>query len=161
MTKIITADYQNPNHEADIIGLMKAYAVDPMGGGQPLAESAINNLCQQLAKRPYAFTLIGYVDGNAAGLITCFEQFSTFACKPLINIHDVVVLQAYRGRGLSKQMLVAVEQIARQKGCCKLTLEVLVGNSVARAAYRRFGFSGYELSPETGQADFWQKVLRA
>ncbi len=58
-------------------------------------------------------------------------------------------------------MLVAVEQIAQQKGCCKLTLEVLVGNSVARAAYRRFGFSGYELSPETGEAEFWQKVLRA
>ena len=161
MTNIITADYQNPSHEADIINLMQAYANDPMGGGKPLADEVINNLCKQLAKRPYAFTLIGYIDGQAAGLITCFEQFSTFACQPLINIHDVVVLKPYRGRGISKQMLAKVEQIARQKGCCKLTLEVLAGNQVARAAYRRFGFSGYELSPETGQAEFWQKVLTA
>ncbi len=159
MIKIIKADYRNPSHETDIISLMQAYALDPMGGGKPLAESVINNLCQQLATRSYAFTLIGYIDGNAAGLINCFEQFATFACKPLINIHDVVVLKLYRGRGLSKQMLAQVEQIAQQKGCCKLTLEVLSGNPIARAAYSSFGFSGYELSPETGQAEFWQKAL--
>ncbi|MBL4623205.1 MAG: GNAT family N-acetyltransferase [Immundisolibacteraceae bacterium] len=112
-----------------------------------------------MAKRPYAFTLIAYVDEVAAGLVNCFEQFSTFACKPLINIHDVVVLKQHRGRGISKRMLEQVEQIALEKDCCKLTLEVLTGNAVARSAYQGFGFSSYQLSPETGSAEFWQKLL--
>ena len=159
ITKIVNADYLDPHHQTDIVALMKAYALDPMGGGKALAEEAINHLGDELAKRPYAFTLIAYVDDRAAGLVTCFELFSTFACKPLINIHDVVVLKEYRGRGLSKQLLERVEKISRDKQCCKLTLEVLSGNAVARSAYQDFGFSGYQLSPETGTAEFWQKVL--
>ncbi|MEX5689713.1 GNAT family N-acetyltransferase, partial [Pseudomonas silesiensis] len=52
-----------------------------------------------------------------------------------------------------------VEEIARQRGCCKLTLEVLEGNEVAQGAYRKLGFDNYQLSPETGRAMFWQKAL--
>ena len=52
-----------------------------------------------------------------------------------------------------------VEEIAISKGCCKLTLEVLSGNAVAKASYEKFGFSGYELDPKVGNALFWQKSL--
>ena len=88
------------------------------------------------------------------------EGFSTFLCKPLINIHDLVVLEQYRGAGLSHKMLQKVEDIAIQKGCCKLTLEVLAGNEVAKSSYSKFGFSGYQLDPKTGGAHFWQKSLQ-
>ena len=159
MIKVVIADFLNPTHQAAIISLMQAYASDPMGGGEPLPESTLNNLCGELAKRPYAFSLLAYVDGEAAGLINCFEQFSTFACQPLINIHDVMALEQFRGLGLSQQMLDQVELIAQHRGCCKLTLEVLSGNGTAQAAYEKFGFSGYQLSPETGHALFWQKLL--
>ena len=56
-------------------------------------------------------------------------------------------------------MLDEVERIAKEKGCCKLTLEVLEGNIVAKKAYEKFGFSSYELDPATGKALFWEKVL--
>lgn len=56
-------------------------------------------------------------------------------------------------------MLEKVEEIARSKDCCKVTLEVLSNNEVAKSAYRKFGFSGYELDPEAGFALFWQKSL--
>ena len=114
---------------------------------------------QRITKLPHAFTIIAYVDGIAAGLITCFEQFSTFACKPLINIHDVIVLKQYRENGLSQKMLEKVESIAISKGCCKLTLEVLDGNKVAQSSYNKFGFADYQLDPKLGKALFWQKVL--
>jgi ribosomal protein S18 acetylase RimI-like enzyme len=63
------------------------------------------------------------------------------------------------GEGLSTAMLKEVEKIAQQRGCCKLTLEVLEGNSIARNAYAKFGFSGYELDPAMGKALFWEKPL--
>ncbi len=56
-------------------------------------------------------------------------------------------------------MLSTVEQIAQDKGCCKLTLEVLEANQPAQQAYTKFGFSGYELDPRAGKALFWEKLL--
>ncbi len=56
-------------------------------------------------------------------------------------------------------MFIAVEKISRERGYCKLTLEVLEGNIVAQNAYKKLGFSGYELDEKTGKAMFWEKVL--
>lgn len=158
--EIIKANYLDQKHAKEIVFLMNTYASDPMGGGKPLAETITNNLAKELSKRPHAFSVISYVDGLAAGLITCFELFSTFYCKPLINIHDVIVLKEYRSNGLSHKMLEKVEEIATSKDCCKLTLEVLEGNKIARSSYNKFGFSDYELDPKMGKALFWQKVLK-
>jgi GNAT superfamily N-acetyltransferase len=157
--EIIKADYLNEKHAKEIAVLMNCYASDPMGGGMPLTEKVKTNLARELSKLPHAFSLIAYVDGIAAGLVTCFELFSTFSCKPLINIHDVIILKEYRANGLSQKMLDKVEDIAISKGCCKLTLEVLEGNTIAQASYRKFGFYDYELDPKMGKASFWQKVL--
>ena len=93
------------------------------------------------------------------GLVNCIEGFSTFACQPLVNIHDVVVLQAYRGQRIGQHMLALVDGIARERGACKLTLEVLSGNSGAMQLYRRVGFDNYQLDPAAGQAQFLQKWL--
>ncbi len=159
MIEFITADYLNPRHAADIGYLLNCYATDPMGGGEPLSDDIQQNLAAELAKVAHAFSVLGYVDDQPAALANCFELFSTFKCKPLINIHDLVVIKGFRGTGLGKRMLEQVELIARDKGCCKLTLEVLEGNQVARNAYIKFGFAGFELNPEMGKAMFMDKVL--
>jgi GNAT superfamily N-acetyltransferase len=159
MVKIVQADYGLPAHGEAIVRLMEAYASDPMGGGQGLSDYAQANLVAALGNCAMARSVLAIVDGEAVGLINCFEGFSTFACQPLLNIHDVVVLPEFRGRGLSKLMFAKVEEIARSIGCCKLTLEVLAGNAVAQGAYRAVGFAGFELDPAMGQALFWQKKL--
>ena len=156
----VTADYNNPRHAQDIVRLLNAYARDPMGGGSGLPESVTGILVAELAKRSYAFTIIAYADDIAVGLINCFEAFSTFAARPLINIHDVVVDKPWRGHGISQLMLDKVETLAIEKGCCKLTLEILQGNKTARNAYQKFGFSAYSLDPKMGDAVFWQKWLQ-
>jgi hypothetical protein len=56
-------------------------------------------------------------------------------------------------------MLQYVENIAVEKGCCKIILEMLEGNRVAKHAYLKFGFAGYELDPKMGKALFWEKTL--
>lgn len=159
MIDIVLADYLNPLHANDMSFLLNHYAQDPMGGSAALPGEITQNLAAELYKRPHAFTILCYVDGQAAGMVNCFELFSTFAGKPLVNIHDVVVVRAYRGRQLSRRMLEKVEAVAIERGCCKLTLEVLEGNQIAKAAYERLGFSGYELDPDMGKAVFWQKPL--
>ena len=157
--ELIQADYNNPQHASDLMMLLNAYALDPMGGGEALSESVQKNLVPTLAKRNDVFSILCYVDEHPAGIINCIEGFSTFNCKPLINIHDCGVLTEFRGLGLSLKMFAKVEEIAIERGCCKLTLEVLQGNVVAQHAYKKLGFAGYELDAETGHALFWEKKL--
>jgi len=154
---IIKADYAK--HGDDIVNLLNAYALDPMGGGKALSDDVKKNLITELAKIPHAFSVLAYSGTKAIGLINCFEAFSTFSCKPLINIHDVAVHKEYRGLGVSQNMLAKVEEIAKQKNCCKLTLEILSKNEIAKAAYSKFGFASYCLDPNAGSAVFWQKEL--
>ena len=157
--EVIKSDYTDNKHAKDIVKLMNAYAADKMGGGHVLSQKVQENLVAELAKRSYAFSVLAYVGDDAVGLINCFEAFSTFACEPLVNIHDIIVLDGYRGMGINQKMLAKVEHIAKSRGCCKLTLEVLEGNELARASYEKFGFYGYELDPSMGKALFWQKSL--
>lgn len=156
---IVRVDYSNPQQCSDLILLLDSYALDPMGGGEPLNQFVKDNLAVELSKRDFGLSIIAYIDGQPAGLLNAFEGFSTFACKPLFNVHDIVVLEEFRGLQLSQLLLQELEKIARAKGCCKITLEVLEGNSIAQRAYKKAGFAGYELDPQMGKAMFWQKKL--
>ena len=157
--RICRVDYANPVHASALLQLLDAYARDPAGGGQALSEFALSHLIEQLSLRQQAFSVLAFDDVQPVGLINCFEGFSTFASLPLVNVHDVVVLASHRGQRIAEQMLALVEQIARARGACKLTLEVLQGNRSAITLYERIGFAGYQLDPALGQAQFLQKVL--
>lgn len=160
MVEIIrTIDLHDARDGVALIELLDGYARDPMGGGTPLSADVRESLVAGLQKCSSYLGVIAWHAETPVGLVNCFEGYSTFAAKPLLNIHDIVVAQAARGTGLSQRMLARVEELARQRGCCKLTLEVLSNNSVAQGAYRKFGFSAYQLDPEAGQALFWQKYL--
>lgn len=157
--RIFRADYHQAAHASALVNLLDAYARDPAGGGQPLSAFAKTHLVQELAARPQAFSVLAFDGAEPVGLVNCFEGFSTFACRPLVNLHDVVVLASHRGQRVGEQMLALVEQIARTRGACKLTLEVLQGNRSAITLYERVGFAGYQLDPAMGQAQFFQKWL--
>ena len=157
--QLCRADYQHPAHAQALVFLLDAYARDAAGGGQPLADFAKQHLVAELAARPQAFSVLAFDGTQPVGLVNCIEGFSTFACRPLVNVHDVVVLPSHRGRRVGEQMLTLVEQLARERGACKLTLEVLEGNRSAITLYERVGFAGFQLDPAMGQAQFLQKWL--
>lgn len=159
MIDIIRADLTNSSHAEALTGLMRIYALDKMGGSKALSDYAAANLAKALNARNDTHVILAYHENEAVGLVTCIEGFSTFACKPLLNIHDAIVIKDYRGQGIIKMLLNEAENIAIEKDCCKMTLEVLEGNAPARSAYSKLGFSGYELDPEMGKALFWEKSL--
>ena len=151
--------FENVEQGQQLVELLNAYAEDPMGGAEPLSAEVKANLVKGLSQVPRAVALLAYLDGQAVGVTTAFAGFSTFAAKPLLNIHDIAVLPAFRGQGVAQALMAGLEQEARERGCCKMTLEVLSNNHRAQQAYRRFGFAGYALDPEAGEALFWQKKL--
>jgi ribosomal protein S18 acetylase RimI-like enzyme len=159
MIDVLDADLSNPSHASALLALMDVYARDPMGGGQGLSGFARANLVDALARLPTAHVILAFAQQEPAGLLIGLEGFSTFACRPLLNVHDLVVAAAFRRQGVGRRLLLRAEAIARRLGCCKLTLEVLEGNRSAQAAYRGVGFQPYQLNPAMGRAQFWEKPL--
>ena len=159
MLELHHADLSKPSHVNALISMLDCYARDPMAGGQGLSTFARDNIATVLRDRHGCCVILAYRGGSPVGLLIGFEGFSTFACKPLLNIHDVVVIPECRGQGIASRLLQEAEQIALQRGYCKLTLEVLEGNRTAINAYTRFGFVNYQLDPELGRAVFLEKKL--
>lgn len=157
--RIVDADYANPSHAEAIVEVLDSYARDAMGGGVPLRPDVKSRLVAEMAARPQLFSVLAFVGDMAIGLVNCVEGFSTFACRPLVNLHDVAVIPVYRGRGVATRMLSRVEQLARARGACKLTLEVLEGNHAAARLYAISGFDAYQLGAVHGHANFLQKCL--
>jgi ribosomal protein S18 acetylase RimI-like enzyme len=153
------ADYACATDAAALVTLLDAYASDLAGGGEPLSDYAKTHLVRELAARPQAYTVLAFDGDQPVGLVNCIEGFSTFACKPLVNVHDVAVLASHRGRGVAAQMLALAERQALARGAVKMTLEVLSGNEPAVNLYRRIGYEGYQLDPAMGTAQFFQKWI--
>jgi ribosomal protein S18 acetylase RimI-like enzyme len=153
------ADYADAHDARAVVDLLDAYARDPAGGGEGLSAFARERLVPELSRRPWAFSVLAFDGETPVGLVNCLEGFSTFKGRPLVNVHDVAVLASHRGRGIAEAMLAEVERIARERGACKLTLEVLSGNGPAMRLYQRIGFAGYQLDPAMGAAQFLQKWL--
>lgn len=158
--KIIKANLTNEKQAQDYIDLMSHYACDPMGGGQDLSDEVKAVLPQALVARQHIVVYMAYnAEDQPLGLITLIEGFSTFTAKPLLNIHDVIVMSENRGQGIAGRLLFAAEAEAKKRGCCKLTLEVLEGNEAAQKVYKDFGFAPYMLDEALGLAHFWEKTL--
>jgi GNAT superfamily N-acetyltransferase len=159
MSTIVRADLSRPEHAAALVTLLDAYAHDPAGGGEGLADEVKLKLPGALAARVGTHALIAFEDGEPAGIAIAFEGFSTFACAPLLNLHDFAVRPEFRGRGIAKALLEELARLGRELGCCKLTLEVLDKNIPARHLYRRCGFADYALDGAFGNAQFMQRWI--
>ena len=152
-------DFNLAHDRLAFIGLLDMYARDPMGGGQGLADDVKSRLLDELPTLPGAVNLLAWQNDQAIGLLNAFTGYSTFKAQPLMNIHDIAVLPEYRGRGVGRALLSKLEVTAQARGCCKLTLEVLSGNTMAVQTYQKFGFEDYALDPRQGAAKFMQKWL--
>ena len=157
--RILINPYQDIGHARGIVDVLDSYARDLNGGGQALPELVRRSLVAELRRRPWVVTLLAVEGDQPIGLLIAMEGFSTFKGQPLLNIHDVAVIPERRGCGIGKALFAEAERVARMRGCCKLTLEVLSGNEKAQHLYERLGFAPYALDPKLGTAQFWEKPL--
>jgi len=157
--EIHEANLAEPADAEALLELLDSYARDPMGGGAALDPEARRRLVPGLREQPSALVLLARDHGKAVGIATCFFGFSTFAARPLLNVHDLAVAPEFRGRGIGRALLVAAEQRARARGCAKLTLEVREDNALARGLYAASGFGDFELAGQHVRTFFLTKSL--
>ena len=90
-------------------------------------------------ERPYAEVLIAEDEGEAAGFALFFHNYSTFLGRPGIYLEDLFVMPEQRGRGIGKQLLKHLAQIAVERDCGRLEWAVLDWNRDAIGFYERLG----------------------
>lgn len=156
---IVLADLDAPAHQSAILALLDMYSRDAMGDGKPFSDYTREHLIAGLKATPTTVVFLAFAKDIPVGIAVCFRGFSTFAAKPLINIHDFAVLPEWRGQGIGNQILKAVENHAMATGCCKLTLEVQEKNNTAQAVYHAFGFNQAQYVQEAGKSLFYVKKL--
>lgn len=106
-------------------------------------------------ERPYAETLIAFLDGIPVGFCLFFHNFSTFLGKPGLYLEDLYVKPEYRNQGIGKIILSRLAQLALERGCGRFEWSVLAWNEPSIAFYRKIGampLEGWLLQRVTGDA---------
>jgi ribosomal protein S18 acetylase RimI-like enzyme len=75
---------------------------------------------------------------EAMGVIWLFIDRETQ--PPSGFIYDLLLQADYRGRGLGKQAMLALEKKAKELGLASLALNVFEGNTVAKSLYTSLGY---------------------
>ena len=139
--QIKRADLTRPDHAEIFHHLLSAYMHDPKGQMIPNATPPDPTTAENLSRYSHAAVFFAKQGRTHVGMAVCFMGFSTFRNRPLLNIHDIIVLPACRRKGAARALLDHIETFAREHGACKLTLEVREDNEAADRLYAAFGFA--------------------
>lgn len=150
----LDADLNDPHHINSVMQLLAEFIRDVISADSELPAYTRENLVPLLRQHPAARTYLAQLNGDYVGLAICQITLSSFQARPAMNIHDLHVSPAVRGRGIGTALIEYVADQARKEGCCQLTLEVEQANTRAKSLYHRTGFtSGRTLH------EFWHRPL--
>ncbi len=90
-------------------------------------------------RNKYAEVFIAEYDGEPAGQVLFFHNFSTFKGKPGIYIEDLYVRPQYRGKGIGKALLNYINELAINRNCGRVEWVVLNWNKPAINFYEKIG----------------------
>lgn len=152
---VIEADLNNTDQMNDLLFVLESYKTGEMGDGIPYTSGEKARLSTQFLIHPNVMVFLIYSRGKIAGGSVCFKSFSTFTTGNLLNIHDLCIIEEFRGRGLGRELMESIAQKGRDLLCSKITLEVRDDNGIAKGLYKKFRFE--DASPIM---HFWSKKLQ-
>ncbi|WP_297087297.1 GNAT family N-acetyltransferase [uncultured Draconibacterium sp.] len=151
---LIQVNLENPAHCQQLLCLLNHYMEDEMGISQSMPEELGPKIIDGLRKHSAYLGFFVCMDDDYVALANCNLNYSTWAARFLINIHDFIVSSNYRKQGVGEFLMNGIEAYAAENGYCKINLEVRHDNVKAQALYKKMGFT--DCAPPMY---FWQKVL--
>ena len=156
---VVEADLASAEHQEATVRLLNAYAMDPMGDGRPLSETARRDLIAGLRELPTTIVFLAYQgepSGRAGDLLS---RLFDLRRSPTAE-HPRFFRRA--GRPWHRHWPAdsgGSRTAGRELGCCKLTLEVQENNRRAQGIYAAAGFLQAVHVPAAGAARFLTKPL--
>lgn len=152
--QFIKVDINNPIHCMQLLNLLNDYMEDEMGISQSMPKEMGPKIIEGLKKHSAYLGFFVCVENEYAALANCNLNYSTWQAKFLINIHDFIVSPKFRKQGVGEFLLKEMELFAKEKGYCKINLEVRNDNLKAQNLYKKVGYS--DCKPPM---HFWEKLL--
>jgi GNAT superfamily N-acetyltransferase len=91
--------------------------------------------------------LVGYLGGQAIGMVNLLYTVSTFLGNRVALLEDMIVHPEFRGRRIGRKILNAAIAHATQRGCARLTLLADATNDGGIRFYERAGFARSGMIP--------------
>lgn len=116
-------------------------ALAPHAERYQVADEEWQRLAGRWLANPHMATVLAEVDGEVVG----FVRFS-FVEKPwglACEVATLVVAEAWRGRGIGKQLMIESERIAARQGARGMRVDVLIENEGGRLFYGREGYGAF------------------
>lgn len=82
--------------------------------------------------------------GTLTGFVQMYPLFSSTRMRRTWLLNDLYVLPAYRGTGISKKLIEAAKQLARETGAAGILLETEKANTIGNRLYPSAGFVLYD-----------------
>jgi GNAT superfamily N-acetyltransferase len=92
-----------------------------------------------LSDHPKYEAYLGLVDGKPVAYLIYFLTYSSFLAMPTLYLEDIFVLEAYRRRGIGREMFGFCMERALEKGCGRMEWCVLDWNEPAIKFYEKNG----------------------
>lgn len=102
-------------------------------------------------KKEYADYYVAEADGEIIGYGGIWSIYET------AELMRIAVIPEFRGRGIAKEIMEAMTECAKDRGCERMMLEVRKSNVSAQELYKKFGFC--EISIRKGYYDGEDAVI--
>ena len=96
--------------------------------------------CKRLLDDAGSHFLVAEVDGAPVGFINFSVRQTILHRCPSALIDELVVEEAYQGKGAGRKLVLAAIEKCRQLGCCEVEVSTEKANLKAREFYKRCGF---------------------
>lgn len=103
-------------------------------------DKEIKRYFKWLLKRDENGFFVAEVDGRAVGFVGCDAYWHTFFDEEMGEIHEIVVLEEYRRKGIGKKLIETAEEYLKKKGYRKTGLWVGEKNHTAIKFYEKLGY---------------------
>ena len=87
----------------------------------------------------FAEVVIAELDGEPAGFMLYYHNYSTYLGKPGLHVEDLYVKPEHRGHGIAMMLFKHVAKIAIDRGCGRFEFWVLDWNGPAVSFYEKLG----------------------
>ena len=149
-TSVVHVDVEEVEQYSLFEALFKEYS-------SALSVEVESNIVRELFELAYFHGFICFAENKPAAFAVCFESYSTYRAKKVLNIHDFMVSESYRGQGMAKALLNGIEQYCHENEFLKITLEVDDENIAAKKLYSSCDYEDFQVVLKG--LLHWQKYL--
>lgn len=140
--------YQTADLEAlkQLITELQMYELQfDAGRTEPTHESIANYVSHLLkdVEEKQGLILLATVGSRVSGLVAGYPQEELDFRDPYFYVAELVVSEDSRGQGIGADLVSAIEDVARSKGCTRVGISVLFDNTRSHDLYQRLGFRDY------------------